>query len=61
MDKLKLTGGNLGRVFNSRLEHASICLVIACITKRPNLKLTTQSIRLLGYLPLAIAHIGEAS
>jgi hypothetical protein len=53
MDKLKLTGQNLGQVFNSRLGRACICHAIACMTKRPNLKLKTQPKQLLGSLPLA--------
>jgi hypothetical protein len=52
MDKLKLTGQNLGRVCNSKLEHA---IVYASITKWPNLKLKTRPKQLLGSLPLAFA------
>ncbi len=37
MDKLKLTGQNLGRVFNSRLGCSCIDHAIVHITKRPNL------------------------
>ncbi len=53
IDKLKLTGQNLGRVFNSRLGHACICRAITWITKRPNLKLKTRLKQLLVSLPLA--------
>jgi hypothetical protein len=55
MDKLKLTGLNLDRVFNSRLGRACIDQAIVHITKQPNLKLKTQPKQLLGYLPLAFA------
>jgi hypothetical protein len=53
MDKIKLTGQNLGRVFNSRLGCACIRNVIVHITKQPNLKLKTWPKQLLGSLPLA--------
>jgi hypothetical protein len=53
MDKLKLTGLNLGRVFNSRLGRACIGHAIVHITKQPNLKLKTWPKQLLGYLLLA--------
>jgi hypothetical protein len=49
MDKLKLTGWNLGRVFSSRLGHS-----IVRKSKQPNLKLKTQPKQLLGYLLLAV-------
>jgi hypothetical protein len=55
MDKLKLTGPNLGRVFNSRLGRACICRAIARITKQSNVKLRTRPKQLLGSLPLALA------
>jgi hypothetical protein len=54
MDKLKLTGQNLGRVFNSRLGHACMFRVIAYITKQPNLKLKTWPKQLLVSLLLAL-------
>jgi hypothetical protein len=50
-----LTGRNLGRVFNSRLGSGCICCAIACITKNPNLKLTTRPKQLLVSLLLALA------
>ncbi len=55
MDKLQLTGRNLGRVFNSRLGCAWIRRSIAYITKQSNLKLKTRPKQLLGYLPIAFA------
>jgi hypothetical protein len=39
MDKLKVAGQNLFRVFNSELRHACISREIAYVTKQPNLKL----------------------
>jgi hypothetical protein len=42
MDKLKLPGQNLGRVFNSRCGCARLCIAITLITKQPNLNLKTQ-------------------
>jgi hypothetical protein len=53
MGKLQDTGGNLGRVFNSRLGCACISRAIAYITEQHNLKLKTQPKQLLSYLPLA--------
>jgi hypothetical protein len=53
MDKFKLTGQNLGRVFNSRLGRACMFRAIAYITKQPNLKLKTWPKQLLGSLLLA--------
>jgi hypothetical protein len=58
MDKLKLTGQNLGRVFNSRLVRACIGYGNVHITKQPNLKLKTWPKRLLGSLPLAFMLTG---
>ncbi len=55
MDKIKLTGRNLGRVCNSKLRHVCIRHAIAYITKWPNLKLKTRPKQLLGSLPLAFA------
>jgi hypothetical protein len=52
MDKLKLTGQNLGRVFNSRLSRAYVGNEIVHISKQPNLKLETRPKQLLGSLPL---------
>jgi len=53
MDKLKLTGWNLGWVCNSSLGLACIGRAIACITKLTNFKLKTQQKQLLGSLPIA--------
>ncbi len=53
-NKLKLTGRNLDQVFNSRLGCVCICRAMACITKRPNLKLKTRPEQLLGSLLLAL-------
>jgi hypothetical protein len=55
MDKLKITGRDLGRVFNSSLGHACICRAIVCITKQPNLKMKIWPKLLLGSFPLAFA------
>jgi hypothetical protein len=54
MDKLQLTGQNLGRVFNSR--SGCVCAMhLSCFeTKLPNLMLKTRPKQLLGYLPLDI-------
>ncbi len=60
MDKLKLTGRNLDRVFHSRLGHICIGIAIAHITKQPNLKSKTHIPKqLLGSLPLAFALPGQ--
>ncbi len=53
MDKLKLTGRNLGQVLYCRLARTWIGHAIVNITKQPNLKLKTQTKQLLGSLPLA--------
>ncbi len=58
MGKIKLTGQNLGWVFNSRLGHACMFRVIAYITKQPNLKLKTWPKQLLGSLLLAFSSPG---
>jgi hypothetical protein len=54
MDKLQLTGQNLGRVFDFRSGrlHAATYLVLS--VKLPNLQLKTQPTQLLGSLPLVI-------
>ncbi len=59
MDKLKLTGQNLGRVFHCRLGCTCIGHAIVHITKQLNLKLKTRPKQLLGYLPLAFALPGQ--
>ncbi len=60
MDKLKLTGRNLGRVFYSGLGRACIGRAIVHRTKQPNLKLKTRPKQLLGSLPLASVLPGGA-
>ncbi len=55
MDKLKLTGQNLGWVFHSGLGRAYIGHAIVETTKQLNLKLKTQPKQLLGSLLLAFA------
>jgi hypothetical protein len=55
MEKLQLTGQNLGRVFNSRSGCLSAMQLPCFETKRSALKLKTQPKQLLGYLPLDIA------
>ncbi len=59
MDKLKLTGLNLSRVFHSRLGCACIYHAIVHITKQPSVKLKTWPKQLLGSLPLAFALPGQ--
>jgi hypothetical protein len=56
MDKLKLTGLALGRVFNfsSGCMHHTMHLRPG-VAKQPNLELKTQPKQLLGSLPLVIA------
>jgi hypothetical protein len=54
MDKLKLTGQHLGRVFNSISGRMIAMHVLLCIAIRPNLELKTQPKRLLGFLPFVI-------
>jgi hypothetical protein len=55
IDKLKLTGQNLGQVFNFRQGRTFVCYAITLITKQPTLKLKTWPKQLLGYLLLAFA------
>jgi hypothetical protein len=55
MDKLQLTGQNLGRVFNFRSDHLHAPIFLVLLVKLPNLQLKTQPKQLLGYLPLVIA------
>jgi hypothetical protein len=54
MDKLQLTGQNLGRVFNIRSGHFACSAILVLSVKLPNLKLKTRSKQLLGSLPLVI-------
>jgi hypothetical protein len=55
MDKLQLTGQNLGRVFNFRSGHLHAATFLVLSVKLPNLQLKTRPTQLLGYLPLVIA------
>jgi hypothetical protein len=59
MDKLQLTGQNLGRVFNFSNGHELIVHFLCYGVKLPNLKLKTQPKQLLGLLPLDIALPGQ--
>jgi hypothetical protein len=59
MDKLQLTGQNLGRVFNSRSGRVHALQLHFSETKQPNLKLKTRPKQLLGSLPLVIALPGQ--
>ncbi len=60
MDKLELTGQNLGRVFNFRFGHLHAEHFWCYQVKLPNLKLKPQPKQLLGYLPLVIALPGQS-
>ncbi len=55
MDKLQLSGQNLGRVFNFKSGHLHALHFWRYQVKLPNLKLKTQPKQLLGSLPLVIA------
>ncbi len=55
MDKLRLTGQNLDRVFNFRFGHLDAEHFWCYQVKLPNLKLKTRPKQLLGSLPLVIA------
>ncbi len=59
MDKLQLTGQNLGWVFNFRSDWIFMYL-FSYEAKQPNLKLKTRPKQLLGYLPFAFALPDEA-
>jgi hypothetical protein len=60
MDKLKLTGRALGRVFNFR---SGCCMhtmhLLPSVAIQPNLELKTLPKQLLGSLPLVIALPGQ--
>ncbi len=49
MDKLKLTGQNLGRVFKSKSGCMCVVHLLCSEAIRPNLKLKTRPKQLLGY------------
>jgi hypothetical protein len=55
VDKLQLTGQNLGRVFNFRSGHLHFATFLSFSVKLPNLHMKTQPKQLLGSLPLVIA------
>ncbi len=55
MDKLQLTGQNLGRVFSSRRGCMCGTHLFCFEAKLPSLKLKTRPKQLLGSLPLAFA------
>jgi hypothetical protein len=54
MDKLQLTGQNLGKVFNFRSDHLHGPNFWCYLVKLPNLKLKTQLNQLSGSLLLVI-------
>ena len=56
MEKIQLTGQNLGRVFISRSGPTCAMHFHPYEAKRTNLKLKTQRKELLGYLSLGIMH-----
>ena len=53
MDKLQLTGQNLGQVFNFRSVHLHAATFLVLSVKLLYLQLKTR--QLLGYVPLVIA------
>jgi hypothetical protein len=55
MDKLQVTGQNLGRVFSSRSDCMSAMNFFCYEAKQLNLKLKTWPKKLLGFLLLAFA------
>ncbi len=55
MDKLKLIGLNLGRVFNYRCGHMSAKISAQTSSKQTNLKLKTRPKPVLVSFPLAFA------
>ncbi len=59
MDKLELTGQNLGQVFNFRGVHLHVAHLQRYQVKLPNLKLKTRPKQLLVSLPLDFALPGE--
>jgi hypothetical protein len=54
MDKLQLTGQNMGRVFNFRCGHLHATYSWCYQLKLPNLKLKTQPKQFFGSLPFDI-------
>jgi len=59
MDKLKLTGRALGRVFNFRSDCPHTMHLQTSVAIQTNLNLKTWPKQLLGYLPLVIALPGD--
>jgi hypothetical protein len=57
MDKLLLTGQNLGRIFNIRSGHLHAHAFLVSSLKLPNLQFKTQPKQLLGYLLLLLLDI----
>jgi hypothetical protein len=55
MDKLQLTGQNLGQVFNPKSSHWHAAYLWCYQIKLPNLKFKTWPMQLLGSLMLDIA------
>ncbi len=55
MDKLQVTGQNLGQVFNIRGGHLHAAAFLVSSVKLPYLQVKTWPKQLLGYLPLDIA------
>ncbi len=60
MDKLQLTGRNLGQVFNSRSGSMRAMQLLYFETKLPNLMLKNRPKQLLGFLLLDIALPGQS-
>jgi hypothetical protein len=55
MDKLQLTGRNLGRVFNSRSSRVHALQLHFSEAEQPNFKMKVRPKKLLGSLPLNIS------
>ncbi len=60
MDKLQLTGGALGRVYNFRLGCMHTLHLLPGVAIQPNLELKTRPKPVLGSLPLAFALPGQS-
>jgi len=54
MDKLQLTGQNLGQIFNFRFDHLHVEHFLCYQIKLPNLNSKTRPKQLLGSPPLVI-------
>jgi hypothetical protein len=55
MDKLQLTGQNLGQVFNFKSGYLHGATFLVLLVKKPNLQLKTLAKQLLGPLPSYLA------